>query len=174
MIQINKSMRISLFLIDSTDCDATKCPPAIDIPDTLLQVGERTGKQMVNCCEVTQIFCDRSSCPARIQFCDDEGTIRPKIVEGRCCTIDECGMLIWFDGAIIIYFNLFCLDNNVTQSTLCEVEINGTITRKQIGEKWFSMVNSTTCMNFECLRSDSTEPFVNSIGILCNSQCPEV
>nr|XP_029736390.1 L-ascorbate oxidase-like [Aedes albopictus]XP_029736391.1 L-ascorbate oxidase-like [Aedes albopictus] len=138
----------------SSDCDATKCPPSVDIPDTLLQVGERTGKQMVNCCEVTQIFCDRSTCPARIQFCDEARTIRPKTVEGRCCTLDEC-------------------DNNATRSELCEVEINGTITKKQIGEKWFSMVNRTTCMNFECLRGEASEPFVNSIGITCNSQCPE-
>ncbi|XP_065091239.1 uncharacterized protein LOC135712206 [Ochlerotatus camptorhynchus] len=137
----------------SSDCDSAKCPPAIDIPDTLLQVGERAGRQMVNCCEVTQIFCDQSACPSRIRFCDEERKIRPKIVEGRCCNVDEC--------------------DNITRSEKCEVVINGTITRKQIGEKWFSMVNSTTCMNFECLSSESSEPFVNSIGITCNSRCPE-
>lgn len=93
---------------------------------------------------------------------------------------------VWWVECLGLVLVLFCIiitgcfshivptDNNITRSELCEVEINGTITRKQIGEKWFSMVNRTTCMNFECLRGEASEPFVNSIGITCNSQCPEV
>uniref|UniRef100_A0A8D8P5K9 L-ascorbate oxidase n=1 Tax=Culex pipiens TaxID=7175 RepID=A0A8D8P5K9_CULPI len=146
----------------SSDCDPSKCPPAVDIPETLLQVGERTGKEIVNCCEVTRIHCDYQACPEPVQFCDAARTIRARIVQGRCCTTYEC-------------------DDRVQQEVQeqqdqCEVEINGTITRKRIGEKWFSMVNRTTCMNYECLRSggeSSSELFVNSIGITCNASCPQ-
>ncbi|XP_058822343.1 uncharacterized protein LOC131683944 [Topomyia yanbarensis] len=139
--------------IVNSDCDPTKCSPAVDIPASLLQAGERTRKELVNCCEVTRIYCDSRMCPAAVQYCDESRTIQPRIVKGRCCTLYECG--------------------NSLQDEHCEIIINGTVTRKRIGEKWFSMINSTTCMNFECLKSSASETFVNSIGITCSTSCPE-
>ncbi|XP_055636865.1 uncharacterized protein LOC129775791 [Toxorhynchites rutilus septentrionalis] len=135
----------------SSGCDPSKCPPPVVVAENLLQVGERAVKELVNCCEVTRVRCDYSKCPPLRQFCDAERTVRPRIVQGRCCTLYEC--------------------DDFSRQEQCEVDINGTITRKHIGEKWFSMVNSTTCMNFECLRSSTLEPFVNSIGITCNASC---
>ncbi|XP_055539968.1 uncharacterized protein LOC129726845 [Wyeomyia smithii] len=139
----------------SSGCDPEKCSPAVEIPASLLQIGERTRKELVNCCEVTRMYCDYSACPVVIEFCDVNKTVRPRIVNGRCCTLYEC--------------------ENSSPDKYCEVVINGTATRKHVGEKWFSMVNSTTCMNFECLNNGptDTEPFVNSIGISCSTSCPE-
>ncbi|XP_058451938.1 uncharacterized protein LOC131430754 [Malaya genurostris] len=137
----------------STECDPAQCLPTVDIPANLLQAGERTRKELVNCCEITRLYCDTSLCPAAIQYCDANETIQPRIVKGKCCTLYECG--------------------SVVQDEHCEIILNGTVTRKQIGEKWFSMINSTTCMNFECLKNSASETFVNSIGITCTTTCNE-
>uniref|UniRef100_A0A182P7D7 Multicopper oxidase n=1 Tax=Anopheles epiroticus TaxID=199890 RepID=A0A182P7D7_9DIPT len=131
------------------DCDTSKCQPLSNITEVSLEPGQRIRRELDPCCESFRLYCDSSACPPPIEFCDAERTIRPRTVAGTCCTLQRC-------------------DN------FCEVYANGEIVTRSVGEKWFNMVNETTCMNYECLRNEANETFVNSIGIQCNlSTCPE-
>ncbi|XP_310270.3 uncharacterized protein LOC1271472 [Anopheles gambiae] len=131
-----------------TDCDTSKCQPLSNISEVSLEPGQRIRRELDPCCEILRLYCDTSACPPLIEFCDAERTIRPKSIAGTCCTLQRC-------------------DN------FCEVYANGEVTTRSVGEKWFNMVNETTCMNYECLRNDANETFINSIGIQCNTTCPE-
>uniref|UniRef100_A0A182VY04 Uncharacterized protein n=1 Tax=Anopheles minimus TaxID=112268 RepID=A0A182VY04_9DIPT len=131
-----------------TDCDTSKCQPLSNFSELSLEPGQRIRRELDPCCETLRLYCDTSACPPPIEFCDEERTIRPRNMVGTCCTLQRC-------------------DN------FCEVYADGEITTRSIGEKWFNMVNETTCMNYECLRNDANETFINSIGIQCNTTCPE-
>uniref|UniRef100_A0A182JMG1 Multicopper oxidase n=1 Tax=Anopheles atroparvus TaxID=41427 RepID=A0A182JMG1_ANOAO len=131
------------------DCDISKCPPLSNISEASLEPGQRIRRELDPCCEVLRLYCDASACPPAIEFCDAERTIRPRTVLGRCCTLQRC-------------------DN------FCEAYTNGgDVTVRAVGERWFNMVNATTCVNYECLRNEANETFINSIGIECNTTCPE-
>uniref|UniRef100_A0A182N4J6 Multicopper oxidase n=1 Tax=Anopheles dirus TaxID=7168 RepID=A0A182N4J6_9DIPT len=132
----------------NADCDPSKCQPLSNISEVSLEPGQRIRRDLDPCCEIMQLYCDTGACPPLIEFCDAERTVRPRNIAGSCCTLQRC-------------------DN------ICEVYANGEVTTRSIGEKWFNMVNETTCMNYECLRNEVNETFVNSIGIECNTICPE-
>ncbi|XP_035891289.1 laccase abr2 isoform X1 [Anopheles stephensi] len=131
-----------------TDCDPSKCQPLSNISETSLEPGQRIRRELDPCCEILRLYCDASACPPAIEFCDAERTIRPRTTVGTCCTLQRC-------------------------ENFCEVYADGEITTRSVGEKWFNMVNETTCMNYECLRNEANETFINSIGIQCNTTCPE-
>ncbi|KFB43437.1 laccase 1 [Anopheles sinensis] len=130
------------------NCDISKCPPLSNISEVSLEPGQRVRRELDPCCEVLRLYCDPSACPPMVEFCDAERTIRPRTVPGRCCTLQRC-------------------DN------FCETYTNGEVTMRSVGEKWFNMVNASTCVNYECLRNEANETFINSIGIECNTTCPE-
>ncbi|XP_058055830.1 uncharacterized protein LOC131207238 [Anopheles bellator] len=133
----------------ASDCDISKCKPLSNISEVSLEPGQRIRRELDTCCEVLRLFCDPASCPPAVDFCDSARTIRPTAVQGRCCTLHRC-------------------DNH------CEVMgHDGVSTSRFVGDKWFHMVNGTTCVNYECLRNEANETFVNSIAIPCNSVCPE-
>ncbi|XP_053671441.1 uncharacterized protein LOC128721687 [Anopheles nili] len=130
------------------DCDPSKCQPLTNISEGSLEPGQRIRRELDLCCETLRLYCDISACPPVVEFCDVERTIRPRTVAGSCCTLQRC-------------------DN------FCEVYTEDEFTTRSVGEKWFNMVNETTCMNYECLRNEHNETFINSIGIQCNTTCPK-
>uniref|UniRef100_A0A182Q0P9 Uncharacterized protein n=1 Tax=Anopheles farauti TaxID=69004 RepID=A0A182Q0P9_9DIPT len=132
----------------SAECDPSKCQPLSNVSEVSLEPGQRIRRELDPCCEILRLYCDPAACPPAVEFCDAERTIRPRNITGSCCTLQRC-------------------DN------VCEVYTNGEVTTRLPGEKWFNMVNETTCMNYECLRNEANETFINSIGIQCNTSCPE-
>uniref|UniRef100_A0A2M4ACB5 Putative multicopper oxidase n=1 Tax=Anopheles triannulatus TaxID=58253 RepID=A0A2M4ACB5_9DIPT len=132
------------------DCDVSKCQPLSNVSDLSLEPGQRIRRELDTCCEVVRLYCDASVCPPLIEFCDAARTIRPRTVQGSCCTLQRCDN----------HCEVFGSDGASPESRL-------------VGEKWFTMVNETTCVNYECLRNEANETFINSIALQCNTVCPE-
>ncbi|XP_035778845.1 uncharacterized protein LOC118459510 isoform X1 [Anopheles albimanus] len=158
----------------TTDCDVSKCQPLSNVSDLSLEPGQRIRRELDTCCEVMRLYCDVSVCPALIEFCDAARTIRPRTVQGSCCTLQHCGKSSATSSAsqwqqLTVWYRYHSTDNH------CEVfGSDGTSPESRlVGEKWFTMVNETTCVNYECLRNEANETFINSIALQCNTVCPE-
>lgn len=153
----------------------SKCQPLSNVSDLSLEPGQRIRRELDTCCEVMRLYCDVSVCPALIEFCDAARTIRPRTVQGSCCTLQHCGKSSATFSAsqwqqLTVWYRYHSTDNH------CEVfGSDGTSPESRlVGEKWFTMVNETTCVNYECLRNEANETFINSIALQCNTVCPEV